>query len=107
MDAWPRLRREYDHISGTAERAHLMPDISTPDALRPLLGLEAITVHAVPASEPYLGAGFSCPWDEEHGVGVLCVGHQPLEVNTADVAGDVAAVQRHHAKAPGSRKDTR
>ncbi|RKG80342.1 DUF6985 domain-containing protein [Corallococcus terminator] len=61
--------------------------------------LETLTVHAVPASEPYLVAEFSCAWDEEHGVGVVCAGYQPLEVNTADVAGDVAAVRRHHAKA--------
>ncbi|MFP2960064.1 DUF6985 domain-containing protein [Myxococcus sp. 1LA] len=77
-----------------------MPGISRPDDLRPLLRLETITVHALPASEPSLGAEFSCAWDDEHGVGVLCVGHHPLEVNTADVAGDVAAVRRHRAKAP-------
>lgn len=64
--------------------------------LRRLIRLESLTVHAIPhASTPYVGAEFSCAWDEEHGLGVLTVGTEILGIGTADVSQDHGEAQAH------------
>jgi hypothetical protein len=64
-----------------------MPDITTGEDLRPLIGLHSVNVHPLKKNGmPYLGFEFGCTWDEEHGLGVLTHGTRVVEVGGADTA---------------------
>ncbi len=92
---YPRLRQTYDFLPDQDAQARL-PDAVTEVVLRRLIRLGSLTIHAIPhASTPYLGAAFSCAWDDEHGLGVLTFGTEVLAVGTADVSQDRAAAQAH------------
>lgn len=88
---YPRLRQAYDFLA-----EGVLPDAVTAEALRRLIRLDSLTIHAIPhASTPYLGADFACAWDEEHGMGVLTYGTEILAIGTGDVSQDRAAAQAH------------
>lgn len=64
-----------------------MPDISSIEDLKSLIGLYAVNVHQIDkGSLPYIGLEFGCAWDEEHGLGVLMHGTRPVEVGASDTA---------------------
>lgn len=95
--AYPTIRATFSHLSDEV-RGRVLPDIPTPDALRPLVGLTSLVLHAVPhAATPYLGAVFTCAWDEEHGLGVLLHGTTVLATGDADTALDGARARAHRA----------
>ena len=88
---YPRLRQTYDFLP-----EGVLPDAVTEAALRRLIRLDSLTIHAIPhASTPYLGADFACVWDEEHGMGVLTYGTEILALGTGDISQDRAAAQAH------------
>ncbi|MFI6515723.1 DUF6985 domain-containing protein [Spirillospora sp. NPDC050679] len=52
-----------------------------------MLDLHAISVHQVSRDgRPYVGLEFDCPWDDEHGVGVLMNGPRTVRIGGADTA---------------------
>ncbi|MHB1556180.1 MAG: DUF6985 domain-containing protein [Isosphaeraceae bacterium] len=54
------------------EDAEILPDVTEPRQLRPLLGLHAVHVLAVVHDgAAYIGFEFGCVWDDEHGAGVM------------------------------------
>ncbi|WP_341365881.1 hypothetical protein [Yoonia sp. BS5-3] len=58
-----------------------------------------LTVHdLVKDEQPYLGVGFTCKWDREHGLGVLMHGALCVEVGGADTA-FLGWIARRHAEA--------
>ncbi|MGH7295978.1 MAG: DUF6985 domain-containing protein [Polyangiaceae bacterium] len=64
-----------------------MPKVSGPEQLLRRLHLNAIYVHEVEkASVAYLGLGFRCSWEQEHGCGVLVHRDQIIEVGGTAVA---------------------
>jgi hypothetical protein len=82
---YPRLQEQYGY--SPAERVQCMPDISSPEELKPLVGLHSVNVHQIEKGEaPYLGFEFGCTWDDEHGLGVLVHGTRVVEVGGADRA---------------------
>jgi hypothetical protein len=79
------LQEVYDYSAG--EKAKFMPDISSPDDLKRLIGPYAINVHQLEyGGLPYIGFEFGCLWDEEHGLGVLMHGTRCVEVGGCDTA---------------------
>jgi hypothetical protein len=69
------ILEEYEDIRESADEEELeepLPVVTTADQLRPLLGLS--TVHVI-APEldgcAYVGFELLCPWDSEHGLGVM------------------------------------
>lgn len=91
----PTLRATYDFLPDEyADR--LPPRLAEPNDLLPLIALQSITIHAIDhASTPYLGLQFSCAWDEEHGLGLLCHGTEVLDIGTAEAALDRSRAQAH------------
>jgi uncharacterized protein DUF6985 len=82
---YPRLQRDYGYEA--AERETYMPDLSSAEDFRQLIGLH--NVHFVPLLKedlPYVGYEFGCTWDGEHGLGVLLHGTRVVEIGGADAA---------------------
>lgn len=82
---YPRLQRDYGYEG--AERETYMPDVSSKQDFRHLIGLHEVHVHQVlKEGLPYVGFEFGCTWDGEHGLGVLVHGTRVVEVGGADTA---------------------
>lgn len=55
--------------------------------LQSLIGIQSIYVHQVSKNgKPYVGFEFACPWDDEHGLGVLMHGTRVVDIGGADTA---------------------
>jgi hypothetical protein len=82
---YPRLQRDYGYEG--AERETYMPDVSSTEDFRQLIGLHGVSVHPLlKEGLPYLGYEFGCTWDGEHGLGVLMHGRRVVEVGDAGTA---------------------
>jgi hypothetical protein len=82
---YPRLQQVYDYQG--AERETYMPDVSSREDFRRLIGLHIVHIHQLQKEGvPYVGYEFGCTWDGEHGLGVLKHGTRVVEVGDADTA---------------------
>lgn len=82
---YPKLQQLYGYEG--EERETYMPDVSSRDDFRQLIGLHE--VHVLPLLRegiPYIGFEFGCTWDGEHGLGVLMHGTRVVEVGDAATA---------------------
>ncbi|MEV7886622.1 DUF6985 domain-containing protein [Streptomyces sp. NPDC002817] len=62
-------------------------DLAAASALDDGIRVHAVYVHQVARDRvPYVGVEFSCPWDEEHGLGVLLHGTRVVGIGGADTA---------------------
>jgi hypothetical protein len=85
---YPRLQQLYGYEE--AERETCMPDVSSTEDFRQLIGLHNVHVHSLlKEGLPYIGCEFGCTWDGEHGLGVFVHGTRVLEVGGADTAFDL------------------
>ena len=81
--AYPEAQEEFRDFAG----ADTVPDVASPRELRHLLGTPSVNVHNIDTDGvPYIGFGMDCPWDQEHGVGVLLHGTRVVAVGGGDVA---------------------
>jgi hypothetical protein len=82
---YPRLQQIYGYEG--AEREQFMPDLSSPEDFRQLIGLHEVHVRQLRKEGlPYIGFEFGCTWDGEHGLGVLMHGSRVVEVGDANTA---------------------
>jgi hypothetical protein len=82
---YPSMQEQYSYSDN--EKEEVMPDITSVEDLRALIGLYAVNVHQVQKDGiPYVGFEFGCTWDEEHGLGVLMHGARTVEIGGADTA---------------------
>lgn len=85
VQKYPYFQGRYGY--SPSEKAEFMPDISSVEHLRLLIGLYAVNIHQIEKDgTPYIGFEFGCTWDEEHGLGVLMHGTRPIEVEGSDTA---------------------
>lgn len=97
--AWyPGLHTTYDFLLDDKDHAHRLPRLSDPEALRPLIRLDYIVIYPLPSLTPYLGLGFSCTWDEEHGLGLMTHGTEILEIGLEDTALSADIAEGHHVR---------
>lgn len=69
------------------EEAEMLPAVTEPRQLRPLLGLHAVHVLAVVHDGvAYIGFEFGCVWDSEHGAGVMTHRGRIVAAGQADVS---------------------
>jgi hypothetical protein len=90
---YPKLQELYGYEG--EEREALMPDVSSTEDFRQLIGLHM--VHFVPLLKdglPYFGFELGCIWDDEHGLGVLMHGSRVVEVGQADTAFELWIAKR-------------
>ena len=89
---YPRLQRLYGYEG--ADREALMPDVSSSEDFRQLIGLHNVHVlQLLKDGIPYVGYEFGCTWDGEHGLGVFVHGTRVLEVGEAATAFDLGIAE--------------
>ena len=82
---YPRLQRLYSYEGADSEA--LMPDVSSSEDFRQLIGLHNVHVlQLLKDGIPYVGYEFGCTWDEEHGLGVLLHGTRVVEIGDAQTS---------------------
>lgn len=82
-DEW---RPRYEDFLGE-EIERLMPAIKTDTELLPLIELQSVYVHpAESEGVAYIGMGFRCTWDVEHGLGVILHRDTVVEIEGADIS---------------------
>ena len=87
FDAYPRLREEALEWIDEEEASELLPEVQSADELKQLVGISSINVHQIMKDRiPYIGIELGCTWDDEHGLGILLHGSNPLEIGGADTA---------------------
>ena len=85
LEEYPLLQEQYGYTG--QEETELMPDITSSEDLRALIGLHTVNVHPVQKDGiPYTGFEFGCTWDNEHGLGILMHGTRTVEIGGADSA---------------------
>jgi len=95
---YPTLSESYDFLLDSKDTAHRLPRLETSEGLCPLIRLDDIVIQPLPRLTPYLGLGFSCFWDEEHGLGLMTYGAEIPEIGGEDTALSVEVARGHHAK---------
>ncbi len=69
------------------EAQKYMPDLERPDQLKSLVGLSTVRIFgAAKGDTAYIGFGFGCTWDDEHGLGAMTHAERVVEVGGADTA---------------------
>lgn len=82
---YPAMQESYGY--GPDEQVRFMPDISSPADLKHLLSPSSMNVHQIEKDGvPYVGYGFGCTWDVEHGLGVLIHGTRCVDLGGSDTA---------------------
>ncbi|NNN32053.1 hypothetical protein HLK59_17115 [Streptomyces sp. S3(2020)] len=80
-------RTVHAHAVRTLEPQDQPQDLAAASALDDGVRVDAVYVHPVSRDRvPYVGVAFSCPWDEEHGLGVLLHGTRVVDIGGADTA---------------------
>jgi hypothetical protein len=87
---YPEWRSIYasDHDLEEDESAlsNVLPALNNPAELSKVMGLSTLHVSPIAhAGQAYLGFEFGCPWEEEHGLGVLTHAGRVAAVGHADV----------------------
>lgn len=71
------------------------PAISKKDDLRSIIQLETIHIHQIESFGAfYVGYELYCPWDEEHGLGILIHKDRVIEIGDSDSANSLSIVER-------------
>ena len=82
-DEYPRIRLDYADFADP----DAVPVLANVGDLYELVDLIGVYVHQISRDgRPYVGLEFSCPWDPEHGLGVLVNGSRVVEVGGGDTA---------------------
>ncbi|WP_373741264.1 hypothetical protein [Neisseria sp.] len=85
-ETYPAYRQVYRETAPEL-MATVVPEISNPDDLKPLLSLAAVHLHSTGRNGlAYCGYEFRCSWDEEHHFGILMSGCEIVDIGGADVA---------------------
>ena len=84
---YPTIRRSYLDAYGDEDVDDILPEISSVDELKKLIGLYNVNIHQVSKNSiPYVGYEFGCAWDDEHGLGILIHEKRMIKVGYADTA---------------------
>jgi hypothetical protein len=69
----------YDQESG-------FPELINPEQVKKLIGIEGLCIRNQEKDDvSYYGISFCCPWDEEHGLGILMHKNRVILVDRADI----------------------
>lgn len=81
------IRASYAGAFEPEHEATVFPTVASAEELLDVIEIVAVHVHQIDrGGVPYLGFEFSCPWDVEHGLGVLMHGTRLVDMGGADTA---------------------
>ncbi|WP_228441130.1 DUF6985 domain-containing protein [Chryseobacterium phosphatilyticum] len=87
LKQYPGLQKNYGYSEEA--RVDCMPDVKSVQGFADLLSPTYFYITSVIKDEyPYIGYGFSCSWDSEHGLGIMTHKDSVIEIGGADIAFD-------------------
>ncbi len=85
LEQYPSLQEKYNYSD--EDKADFMPDITDISGFAMLLSPTNMYVFSEYKDDfPYIGIGFSCSWDEEHGLGVVVHKDKVIKIGDASDA---------------------
>lgn len=85
IDAYPRFMEIYDCPAYDAELG--FPELKSLDDVRKIIGIGGLFVRTQEKDGiAYMGFECGCPWDEEHGLGILMHKERVIDAEAADLA---------------------
>ena len=101
---YPDYRASYVADYDLDESDETLPLLNRPEQLKDLIGLSSLLIHdVVREGIAYVGYGFGCEWEEEHGLGAMMHRDRVVTVGHADV-GILEWIAERDAKAPRRKK---
>ena len=90
---YPKLQKIYNYSE--KDKKDFMPDLKDIQGFADLLSPTNLYVTSViKDNHPYIGFGFSCSWDSEHGLGVMTHKDRIVEIDGADLAFDTWTAEK-------------
>nr|WP_315026311.1 hypothetical protein [uncultured Chryseobacterium sp.] len=87
LKRYPDLQKKYNFSK--RDKVNFMPDLKDIQGFSDLLSPTYFYVTSViKDSIPYIGYGFSCSWDSEHGLGIMTHKDRIVEIGGAEIAFD-------------------
>jgi len=87
LKEYPSIKEEAAEWYEDEDISTLLPEISTVNELKKIVGIVSIYVHPiVKYGKPFIGVELGCTWDDDHGVGVILHGENALECGGADTS---------------------
>lgn len=85
LERYPTLQKAYDF--NEEDKPYFMPDIKVIEDFSVLLTSCACYIMNVYKDDfPYFGFSFGCPWDNEHGLGVMMYKDRVLKIDDEEIA---------------------
>jgi hypothetical protein len=87
FEKYPEWRDQYGYDGEDFDEGeeNPMPELTSPDDLRKLIGLGIVHILSIAKDgHAYFGLELGCTWDEEHGAGLLM--HKTRVINAGDAA---------------------
>jgi|GEM_PF-681709 len=85
LSQYKELQALYDYEPEEAQQ--LMPDVSYLSGFKTLIGLSSVHILEVSKHDvAYVGYGFGCTWDDEHGLGVMTHQDRIIEIGGIDTS---------------------
>lgn len=85
LKKYPELQKIYDYSE--EDKVDFMPDLKDIQGFASLLSLNCFYITSIiKDNHPYIGIGFSCSWDDEHGLGIMTHKNRVIEIGGADTA---------------------
>ncbi|WP_185126902.1 DUF6985 domain-containing protein [Chryseobacterium lactis] len=91
--SYPDLQKKYSYSE--KDKPDFMPDLQNIKGFADLLSPTYFYVTSVIKEDyPYIGFGFSCSWDSEHGLGVMTYKDRIIEIGGAEIAFDTWTAEK-------------
>jgi len=85
IDIYPQLQEQYNYDED--EKSKYMPDIIKQEDFKKIIKPNTITIIDVAKDGmAYVGFGFDCEWDDEHGLGVMTHSSKIVRIGGADTS---------------------
>ncbi|GEN68041.1 DUF6985 domain-containing protein [Chryseobacterium rhizosphaerae] len=93
LKQYPGLQKNYNYSE--EDKTDFMPDLKDIQGFAHLLSPTYFYVTSVVKDHyPYIGLGFSCSWDSEHGLGIMIHKDRIIEIGSAATAFDSWAAEK-------------
>lgn len=85
LKEYPKLQKIYDFPG--EDKVNFMPDVNDIQGFSFLLSpISFYITSVIKNNHPYIGIGFTCSWDDEHGLGIMTHKNKVIKIGEADVA---------------------
>lgn len=84
---YPEIYATYAKCYDENEVNEFLPKINNIEELMQVVEVSSINIHPLEKKGiPFIGVELNCPWDDEHGLGILLWGDKVLKIGQGDTA---------------------